>query len=118
MEIVHRHHHNALKGWYMQRLSTGERHGGIRRDEILAATAETLGLFLIFVVAITTRDLTGDAAKAVLIALTWIVGAMGAGYGAIVLRRAMTQSAGRVARLALGAAMIFMGVYSIVHVMS
>ncbi|MEI2619032.1 MAG: hypothetical protein V9F06_15585 [Thermomicrobiales bacterium] len=102
----------------MQRLSTGERSAGIRREEILAGAAETLGLFVIFVVAITTRDLTGDAAKAILIALTWVVGTLGAGYGAIVLWRAATHPAGRLARLALGAGMMFMGIYSIVHVMS
>lgn len=102
----------------MQRLTTGEQQSGIRREEILAAAAETLGLFLIFVVAISTRNLTGDAAKAILIALTWVVGAAGAGYGAIVLWRGVNQPAGRIARLALGAAMAFMGVYSIVHVMS
>ncbi|HMM43920.1 MAG TPA: hypothetical protein PKA95_18650 [Thermomicrobiales bacterium] len=102
----------------MQRLTTSDPSNGIRREEILAAAAETLGLFLIFVVAISTRDLTGDAAKAILIALTWVVGVLGAGYGAIVFWRGATQPAGRVARLALGAAMAFMGVYSIVHVMS
>lgn len=102
----------------MQRLTTGERGDGLRREEMLAAAAETLGLFLIFVVAISTRDMTGTTAKAILTALTWIVGAMGAGYGAIVLWRGTTQPAGRIARLALGAAMVFMGVYSIVHVAS
>lgn len=102
----------------MQGLSTNDQRSGIRREEILAAVGETLGLFLIFVVAITTRDLTGDAAKAILIALTWVVGLAGAGYGALILWRGATRPAGRIARLAVGAAMMFMGIYSIVHVMS
>lgn len=102
----------------MQGLSLREHRAGLQREEILAAAAETLGLFLIFVVAISTRDLTGDAAKTVLTALTWVVGSLGAGYGAIVAWRGIKQPAGRVARLALGAAMAFMGIYSIVHVMS
>lgn len=109
---------NLIKGCYMQRLSTRERNGGVQREEVLAAAAETLGLFLIFIVAFTTRDRTGDFAKTILTALTWIVSALGAGYGALVLWRGVTQPAGRFGRLALGAAMMFMGVYSIVHVMS
>jgi len=102
----------------MQRLSAGEGSTGIQREEILAAVAETLGLFLIFVVAITTRDLTGDWAKAILKALTWIVGLVGAGYGAMTIWRGISHPNGRIARVAVGGAMAFMGIYSIVHVMS
>lgn len=92
--------------------------GGLRRGEIQAASAEVAALFLIFIVAFTGRDRFGDNMKLALILLSVIVGGIGAGGGLIVLARGVADPRGRLARLGLGAFMIFAGVYSIVHVLS
>ncbi len=91
---------------------------GLQRQEVLAAVAETLGLFLIFIVSFTGRDAFGDSVKAVLIALSVIVGSAGAAAGGLIVARGLAGPAGRFVRLALGGLMIFMGLYSVVHVLS
>lgn len=102
----------------MRALSTNRKNEPIQRQELFAAAGELLGLFLIFAVAITTRDVFGDTVKAVLIALTWIVGVAGAAFGAATLIRGLSSPTSRAARLALGAFMIFIGLYSVIHVSS
>jgi uncharacterized membrane protein len=102
----------------MRALSTHRRNEPIQRQELVAAAGELLGLFLIFAVAITTRDVFGDTVKAVLIALTWIVGITGAAFGVATLIRGATNPTRRIARIALGAFMIFIGLYSVIHVSS
>jgi ABC-type multidrug transport system permease subunit len=91
---------------------------GVQRREVLAAAAEFVGLFLIFIVAFTGREHFGDTIRQLLIALTFIVSGLGVGAGLAILRRGFLFHNGRVTRLALGAVMIFMGAYSIVHVAS
>lgn len=91
---------------------------GLQRQEVLAAVAETLGLFLIFIVAFTGRDAFGDAIKTLLIVLSVVVGSAGAAAGGVVVARGLAGQAGRFARLALGGLMIVMGVYSVIHVLS
>lgn len=90
----------------------------VQRAEVLAAVAETAGLFLIFIVAFTGRDQFGDGIKQLLIALTIVVGGLGVAAGLAIGRRGLSGASGRVSRLALGAYMIFIGAYSIVHVLS
>ncbi len=92
--------------------------GGLRREEWLAAAAETAGLLLIFIVAFTGREQFGEAIKTLLVVLSVIVGGLGALAGLAIVRRGITFSSGRVARIALGAFMTFIGAYSIVHVLS
>src|SRR4051794_20600716 len=91
---------------------------GNLRQEMQAAIAETVGLFLIFIVAITGRDHFGDGVKTFLIVLTIIVGGLGAVGGVLFLRRGAGVAEGRMMRLALSSWMIFAGGYSIVHVLS
>ena len=91
---------------------------GITRPEILAAIGETLGLFCIFLVAFTGRDQFGDTITIVLIALTLIVGGLGVAAGIAIARRGLLTPHARAARLALGAFMVFIGAYSILHVVS
>jgi hypothetical protein len=102
-----------MRTYARTRLDTGE---GVQRHEVLAAIAELAGLFLIFIVAFTGREHFGDLVRQLLIALTFVVGGLGVGAGLAILRRAVLISQGRVARLALGGAMVFMGAYSIIHV--
>lgn len=102
----------------MRAIPMNRKHVPIQRMELLAAAGELLALFLIFIVAFTTRDIFGDTVKAVLIALTWIVGTIGAAFGAATLLRGALNPTSRLARVALGGFMIFIGVYSIVHVSS
>ena len=91
---------------------------GLQRQEVRAAVAETLGLFLIFIVSFTGRDAFGDGVKTLLIVLSVIVGSAGAAAGGVIVARGLAGQAGRIARLALGGLMLFMGVYSVVHVLS
>jgi hypothetical protein len=87
------------------------------RIELLAAAGETVGLFLIFIVAFTGRDKFGDGVKLALVVLSLIVGGGGVGAGVAIARRGLQSSQGRSARLVLAAFMIFIGAYSIVHVL-
>jgi hypothetical protein len=89
---------------------------GIQRHEAGAGIAELAGLFLIFIVAFSGRDRFGDNVKTLLTILTYIVGGLGVGAGLAVLRRGFTTPRSRVARIVLGAVMVFAGAYSIVHV--
>lgn len=99
-----------------------ERHtgvqGGVTRQELLAAAAEVAALFLVFIVAFTGRDTWSDAMKTFLTVLSVAVGGIGAGAGGWVSSRAIASPHGRLARIGLGAFMIFIGVYTIVHVLS
>ena len=99
-------------------IATASSDAASRRPEALAAAAETLGLFLIFIVAFTGRDRFGDTVKLALILLTFVVGGLGIAAGIAIGRRALTTTTGRIARLALAAYMIGIGAYSIIHVAS
>jgi len=85
---------------------------------VLAAVAETVGLFLIFIVSFTGRDAFGDGVKTLLVVLSVIVGSLGALAGLGILRRAFGSADGRIARIALSGWMLFAGIYSVVHVLS
>ena len=98
---------------------TGSRHdeAGIRRDEILAAVAEVVAIFTIFIVAFTGRSYLSDAIKDVLVVLSLFAGAAGAVAGVWVLARGVQHAASRIPRLALGSFMTAIGIYTIVHVL-
>jgi hypothetical protein len=89
----------------------------VTRQEALAALGETAGLFLIFIVAFTGRERFGDGVKLALVLLTLIVGGIGIAAGAAIGRRGLRAPGGRIARLVLAAYMVFIGAYSIVHVL-
>lgn len=91
---------------------------GLTTPEKRAAIAEVLALFVTFLVAFTGRSHFSDAVKDVLIGISVLIGGAGAIAGLLTLRRALLARPGRVARLALGAFMTFIGAYTIVHVLS
>lgn len=100
-------------------MSTTSHPGGtVTRHEVLPAIGETLGLLAIFIVAITGRDSFGDGVKLALTVLTVLVGGLGIAGGVLLARRSQTISRGRGVRLALAGYMVFIGLYSIVHVLS
>jgi hypothetical protein len=102
----------------MRTLASTRRIGGIPRQEAGWAVAETAALLLIFVVAFGGRDEFGDGVKTLLIVLSVIAGGLGALAGLVVVRRGYASPTGRVARVALGSFMVFIGLYSVVHVLS
>ena len=91
---------------------------GLTRREKRAAIGEVLALLVTFVVAFSGRSHFSDAVKDVLIALSVLIGGVGAIVGLLTLRRGLAVPAGRLARVALGGFMMFIGVYTIVHVLS
>lgn len=91
---------------------------GVTRQELLTAAGEVAALFVIFIIAFTGRDAFSDGVKTFLTILSVIVGAVGAGAGLAIIRRAAQSTAGRYARVALGGFMVFIGVYTIFHVLS
>jgi hypothetical protein len=94
--------------------------GGARltRGEKRAAIAEVLALFVTFLVAFTGRSHFNDTIKDVLIAISILIGGAGAAAGALIVRRGLGAPAGRWARVGLGGVMTFLGVYTIIHVLS
>jgi hypothetical protein len=95
-----------------------EQESGLTRQEVAAAGAEVAALFIVFLVAFTGRDAFGDNVKTLLIAISVLVGGVGAATGLLTMRRGLAWRTGRAARLALGALMTFLGVYTIVHVLT
>jgi hypothetical protein len=89
----------------------------LTRQEVLAAVGETAGLFLIFIVAFTGRGQFGDEVKFALVLLTLVVGGTGIAMGVVIGRRGLRFPIGRVIRLALATYMVFIGAYSIIHVL-
>lgn len=90
---------------------------GIRRGEILAAVAEVVAIFTIFIIAFTGRSSLGEGAKNVLVALSVLTGALGAIAGLFVMLRGVQHTVSRVPRLLLGGFMAAIGIYTIVHVL-
>lgn len=91
---------------------------GIQREEIAAAGIEVGVLFLLFIVAFTGRSVFGESVKLLLSILSVTAGVAGALAGLVVLRRGITIPASRVGRLLLGAFMTFIGLYTVVHILS
>jgi hypothetical protein len=94
------------------------RANGTLRQDALLALAETAGLFLIFIVAITGRDAFGDGVKLLLTIMSIAVGALGAAGGLLVARRGLADPTGRLGRFAIAGWMAFAGIYTIIHVLS
>ena len=92
--------------------------GGVNRREALAAVAEVAALVLVFIVAFTGRDTFSDGVKSFLTILSVAIGVAGAAAGVIVIRRGLLSAAGRLGRVALGGFMVFLGVYTMIHVLS
>lgn len=92
--------------------------GGVSRREALAATAEVAALFIVFIIAYTGRDTFSDGVKSGLTALSAAIGLAGAAAGAVVAGRGVRSPRGRITRIALGGVMAFLGIYTIVHVLS
>ena len=79
---------------------------------------EAAAILLIFIVAFTGRDAFGEQVKQLLTVLSIIAGSGGAVAGGWIAWRGIASGAGRWQRLALGAVMVFIGGYTVVHVLS
>jgi hypothetical protein len=90
----------------------------LTRAEKRAAIAEVLALFVTFLVAFTGRSHFSDTIKDVLIAISVLIGGLGAAAGLRIAWRGLSAPEGRWARLGLGGGMAFFGLYTIVHVLS
>jgi hypothetical protein len=90
----------------------------LTRAEKRAAIAEVLALFVTFLVAFTGRSHFSDTIKDVLIAISVLIGGLGAAAGLRIAWRGVSAPEGRLARLGLGGGMVFFGLYTIVHVLS
>jgi hypothetical protein len=89
----------------------------LQPQEIRAAIAEVVAIVGIFLFAFTTRGMSGDTVRQVLIALSLLAGLFGALAGGWVLLRAYRLEAVRFQRLTLGRFMAAIGIYTIVHVL-
>jgi hypothetical protein len=92
--------------------------GGVTRGEKQAALAEVLALLATFLVAFIGRPHFGETVKHLLIAISVLIGGVGAAAGLLTLRRGLLSPAGRAGRIALGGFMAFIGVYTIFHVLT
>lgn len=93
------------------------RQSGIQRSEIMAAVVEVLAIFTIFIIAFTGRSVLGDGVKQFLTVLSVVAGALGAVAGIIIMLRGVVQEISRIPRLALGAFMAAIGIYTVIHVL-
>lgn len=91
---------------------------GIQREELAAAGIEVAVLFLLFIIAFTGRSAFGEGIRLVLSVLSVTAGALGAVAGLLVIGRSVVIRASRVGRFLLGAFMTFIGLYTVVHVLS
>ena len=92
--------------------------GRITRGEKRAALAEAAAVLLTFLVAFTGRSTFPDVVKTMLVGVSILIGAGGAFAGLGIIARGVASGEGRLARLALGGVMAFVGGYTIVHVLS
>jgi hypothetical protein len=90
----------------------------LTRQEWGLLGGEVAALFLIFIIAFTGRDEFGDQVKQLLTILSIVAGSAGAVAGGWVAWRGIASGAGRWQRLALGTVMIFLGGYTVIHVLS
>lgn len=90
---------------------------GIQRQEVVAALAEVGAIFTIFIIAFTGREMFSDGVRQFLTVLSLLAGALGALAGGWVLMRGVQYQSSRLARLAMGGVMAFIGIYTVVHVL-
>lgn len=88
------------------------------RTEVSWLIAELLALLALFLIAFTGRDSFGDGVKSVLTALSAIVGLLGAAGGLVVIVRGVSRRSTVIWRVPLGILMAFLGLYTVVHVLS
>lgn len=94
-----------------------EYQGQLRRGEVLASGATIAAVFVLFLIAFFGRDYYGDGIRGLLIVLSSASGGAAAAGGLLSLYRAYRFRLSRPARFALGGLQLFVGVYTIIHVL-
>lgn len=95
-----------------------ETQGAMQRRELLAAAAEFGAIVVLFLIAFFGRDFYGDTGRSLLIVLSSAAGGAAVAGGLLSLYRAMKFVPSRLTRVILGTLQIFVGAYTIVHVLS
>jgi len=90
----------------------------LTRQELALFGGEIAAILLIFIIAFTGRDTFGEQVKQLLTILSAIAGSAGAVAGGWLAWRGVASGMGRWQRLALGSVMLFVGGYTVIHVLS